>query len=406
MPGVYYSRSAEEVNQDVDRMTKRLSWFAQDMQQALNFRELLTSTGARRWYTGAGISVVIFGFNSWPALFTSDAPVELRIFYAAISLLALILFIIIPPLSWARSEPFKITIWLVFAVLGSLWILDIGPSGGWFATFLTVCAAMQQHPRKTGLIIVSSVAVLLVITELLMGQSLDYAISMAVVSLSIGLMMIAFARQIEALRVLRETQQQLADVAVKEERSRVARDMHDILGHSLTVIAVKAELAGRLLDAAPERAAAEIHDVEQLARGALVDVRATVRGYRGVNVLTELVNARSALAAAGMDAEVPGAADEIPAKYRELFGWALREGVTNIVRHSHASKAVVTMGPNFIQIDDDGVGAVGSAAADAGNGLSGLRERVEAQNVALIVGKSALGGFRLRVQLCVLTKRG
>ncbi|MCB8799131.1 hypothetical protein LJD40_26770, partial [Escherichia coli] len=91
-----------------------------------------------------------------------------------------------------------------------------------------------------------------------------------------------------------------------------------------------------LLEVSPERAAAEIHDVEELARGALVDVRATVRGYRGVNVLTELANARSALTAAGMDAELPGAADEVPAKYRELFGWVLREGVTNIVRHSQA----------------------------------------------------------------------
>lgn len=399
MPGVYDSRSAEEVNQDVDRMTNRLSWLAQDLRRALNVRELLSSTGARRWYAGACIAVLIFGFNSWPSLFDSELSPIAKVVAVVISLLAMILFIIIPPLSWARSEPFKIAIWAVFATLGAVWIGIIGPSGGWFATFLTVCAGMQQHRRKTALTIVGSVAAVLVFWELLTGQSLEYALSMAAVSSSIGLMMIAFGRQIEALRVLRETQQQLADVAVKEERSRVARDMHDILGHSLTVIAVKAELAGRLLEVSPERAAAEIHDVEQLARGALVDVRATVRGYRGVNVLTELANARSALTAAGMDAELPGAADEVPAQYRELFGWVLREGVTNIVRHSGAGRAVVTMGADFIQIDDDGAGLESAQRADGGSGLSGLRERVEAQDASLMIGHAPTGGFRLRVQL-------
>ena len=165
------------------------------------------------------------------------------------------------------------------------------------------------------------------------------------------------------------------------------------------MIAVKAELAGRLLEVSPERAAAEIHDVEELARGALVDVRATVRGYRGVNVLTELANARSALTAAGMDAELPGAADEVPAKYRELFGWVLREGVTNIVRHSQAGKVLVTMGAGFIQIDDDGAGPSAPGLPETGNGLAGLRERVAAQNAALTIGRSAMGGFRLRVEL-------
>ncbi|MDN5668359.1 MAG: histidine kinase [Renibacterium salmoninarum] len=399
MPGVHYSRSAEEVDQDVERMTSRLSWLAQDVQQALNFRELLTSTGARRWYTGAGIAVLVFGFNSWPTLFDSGKPLGLAISYAVISVLALCLFIVIPPLSWARSEPFKIAIWSVLAAFGVAMFLIVGPSGGWFATFLTVCAGMQQHRRKTALIIVGSVSAALLVAELVLGQTLENSIAMAAVSGSIGLMMIAFGRQIEALRVLRETQQRLAEVAVKEERSRVARDMHDILGHSLTVIAVKAELAGRLLEVSPERAAAEIHDVEELARGALVDVRATVRGYRGVNVLTELANARSALTAAGMDAELPGAADEVPAKYRELFGWVLREGVTNIVRHSQAGKVLVTMGAGFIQIDDDGAGPSAPGLPETGNGLAGLRERVAAQNAALTIGRSAMGGFRLRVEL-------
>mgnify|MGYP002804626004 CR=1 FL=1 len=218
--------------------------------------------------------------------------------------------------------------------------------------------------------------------------------------------MYAFSRQIMTIQALRRTQNELAELAVATERNRVARDMHDILGHSLTVIAVKAELAGRLLEVAPEKAAAEIADVESLARGALEDVRATVSGYRGVNIISELANARSALLAAGVDPELPGAADEVPAKYRELFGWVLREAVTNVIRHADASKCKVTMGPAFIQIDDDGVGPGGYASNGEdspgtawGNGLKGIIERASALGAAIAVGRSDLGGFNVRLSL-------
>jgi two-component system sensor histidine kinase DesK len=221
--------------------------------------------------------------------------------------------------------------------------------------------------------------------------------------------MMAFSRQLNAIRQLRQTQHKLAELAVLEERNRVARDMHDILGHSLTVIAVKAELAGRLLEVAPEKAAVEIAELEDLARGALVDVRATVSGYRGVNVLSELANARTALTAAGIEADLPGAADSVRAKDRELFGWVLREGITNVVRHSGATRCMVTIGSRFIQIDDDGVGPAGApdtpdapAAAGpggAGNGLRGLSERVREAGGSLSVGRSAAGGFQLRLNV-------
>jgi len=212
--------------------------------------------------------------------------------------------------------------------------------------------------------------------------------------LSGGLMMHAFDRQTETVRQLRNAQNELAALAVAEERNRVARDMHDILGHSLTVIAVKAELAGRLITLAPDKATAEVAQLEDLARGALADVRATVSGYRGVNISSELASARSALEAAGIEPELPGAADEVPAKSRELFGWVLREAVTNVVRHSGASRCTVTLSRRTIQVDDDGRGPGGSSD---GGGLRGLRERAAAQGATLSLGRSAMGGFRVRV---------
>ena len=113
-------------------------------------------------------------------------------------------------------------------------------------------------------------------------------------------MMAAFGRVITSMNQLRATQHELARLAVDRERERVARDMHDILGHSLTVITVKAELAGRLVDTDPEAASREIADVEDLARGALADVRSTVSGYRGISLGSEIASARTALAYAGI----------------------------------------------------------------------------------------------------------
>ena len=123
---------------------------------------------------------------------------------------------------------------------------------------------------------------------------------------------------------------------IGQERARLARDLHDILGHSLTVIAVKAELADRLVDVSPERARAEIADIQRLSRDALRDVRLTVDGVRELTLPGELSRARAALAAAQIQAELPGSTDDVPSELRGLFAWTLREGVTNVIRHSAA----------------------------------------------------------------------
>ena len=119
---------------------------------------------------------------------------------------------------------------------------------------------------------------------------------------------------------------------------RIARDLHDLLGHSLTAASVKAQLAGRLVGQDDARAAAEIGDVERLTRQVLADVRAAVAGYREVSLAVELATAREVLGAAGIAADLPGAVDEVPAGQRELFGWVVREGVTNAVRHSRRQR--------------------------------------------------------------------
>lgn len=189
--------------------------------------------------------------------------------------------------------------------------------------------------------------------------------------------------------------QQLADLAIVAERERMSRDVHDILGHSLTVITVKSELAGRLIEIDPARAAVEIAELETLARQALADVRSTVGGMRQVDIGSELASAQTALTAAGIDADLPGDADVVPLRHRELFGWVIREAVTNVVRHSRARQCKVTLTASSISVVDDGVGPAENQSG--GNGLRGLGERVAAAGGALTIARVPTGGFRVEV---------
>jgi two-component system sensor histidine kinase DesK len=215
-----------------------------------------------------------------------------------------------------------------------------------------------------------------------------------------GLAMWGVVQIIRRNRELDAAHQEIARLAVEEERNRFARDLHDILGHSLTVVAVKAELAGRLVRLDPDRAEHEITEVERLSREALAEVRTAVAGYREVTLSGELANARTALSAAGIDADLPAAIDDIPAERRELFGWVVREGITNVVRHSGASRCRVRIGPSEVSITDDGASLENVAGETmAGHGLVGLRERAEAMGGALLVGRSAEGGFALTVRV-------
>jgi two-component system sensor histidine kinase DesK len=221
----------------------------------------------------------------------------------------------------------------------------------------------------------------------------DYSIPISIGIVSLA--MFGFFGLVRTNEALAEARTEVARLAAENERTRIARDLHDLLGHSLTTITIKAGLANRIAGRNPTRAATEIAEVESLARQALTDVRAAVSGYREVTLGNELAAAREVLRAAGISAELPGAIDSIAPAESELFAWVLREGVTNVVRHSRASKCEVRLSPKAIEITDNGVGS----AAGCGNGLTGLRERVAAAGGTLSVQtKPAISGWRLRVE--------
>lgn len=183
------------------------------------------------------------------------------------------------------------------------------------------------------------------------------------------------ARTRARLRLADEEIERLATIA---ERERIARDLHDLLGHTLSVIALKTELAGRLVRTDPEQAEREVRDVEQTARTALAEVRSAVAGYRARGLGAELVNARRALSAAAVEVATAIDLPVLPAAQEATLALALREAVTNVVRHADAEHATIradaTPDEVVLEIIDDGRGTSGPE----GSGLTGMRERAAA----------------------------
>ena len=215
-----------------------------------------------------------------------------------------------------------------------------------------------------------------------------------------------FGRYImEQRRVARILEQRTHELEINEERNRMARDMHDILGHSLTVIALKSELAARLVDVAPDQTRVELDEVQSLARSALADVRATVNSYRELSLAGELARATSVLTSAGIRADLPLTVEAVDPELRELFAWVVREGVTNIVRHAHASQCKVELTTDSIEVADNGIG-LDSAGTSDGHGLEGLRQRCQDNGADLTIEAPSSGsGTVLRVSARRLSSR-
>jgi two-component system sensor histidine kinase DesK len=179
-------------------------------------------------------------------------------------------------------------------------------------------------------------------------------------------------------RQLRKANEEIEHLAKVAERERIARDLHDVLGHTLSVITLKSELAGKLMERDPQRAAKEIGEVEQISRQALSDVRDAIRGYRSQGLAAELAQAKSTLETAGLTVQCDAATTlKLPAVQESVLSLAVREAVTNVVRHAQARTCRLRLeqqnGACRLQIQDDGRGGFDTE----GNGLRGMRERVE-----------------------------
>ncbi|MEV0843981.1 histidine kinase [Actinocatenispora sera] len=268
-------------------------------------------------------------------------------------------------------------------------------SGGLLVVLPAQAAAMilpMVVPAFLGVLAVSS----LVIVVLGGHGGLDY-VTIALAAWMSGLVMFIMRRFFTTIGLLREAREELARSAVADERVRFARDLHDLLGHTLSVIVVKAQVVRRLVYRDAAKAAAAAADIETIGRQALVEVREAVTGYRQRGLAAELDGARAALADAGITATVRRAAGDPDEAADALLGWAVREATTNVIRHSAATHCTISLryadDRAILQVADDGTGA-GSPGPDGasgpptaaarfeplggmggGNGLRGLAER-------------------------------
>lgn len=222
-----------------------------------------------------------------------------------------------------------------------------------------------------------------------------------VLSLIIGFSNLLMSQRVRANTKLELAHEELEHLAKIAERERIARDLHDVLGHTLSVVVLKSELAGRLIDHDPVRARAEITDVEQTARKALNEVREAIRGYRAEGLAAEIERAHRTLDAAGVTLVCESKPPSLSPAEETVLALAVREAVTNIVRHAHAShcrmRFVTKNGFTSLTVEDDGQGNV----RQEGNGLRGMRERIEALGGHLnIEGKQ---GTRLCIEIPLRT---
>jgi two-component system sensor histidine kinase DesK len=306
-------------------------------------------------------------------------------------------------------------LWLPLALMTILAVLlaaNDGPVWGGLFIF-TIAAAAGRLPLPKALLAIGALILLIVYgvwrAHMAFSDGVGALISAGVTALA-TLTTTQLLRMGRKLRAEREEMARLA--AVTAERLRIARDLHDLLGHSLSLIALKSELAGRLVEAAPARAAAEIHDIEIVARTALQEVREAVAGYRQSTLGDELRAARELLAAAGIRFSLQrdeALEDCLSPATEAALGWAVREGITNVIRHSHARtcRLWLRVDADTAQLDlrDDGAGgppgdgASNSVHGISGSGLRGLSERVAALGGAVEAAPLSGGGFRLAVSL-------
>ncbi len=255
------------------------------------------------------------------------------------------------------------------------------PYNGGATTFFIFAAAVSPFLVETeadAIKILLAVEAVAVLTWRVFHQSVWFMVFAGGLSLVICASNIHFAQRIRANRRLLRAQEEIEHLAKVAERERIARDLHDVLGHTLSVITLKSELASKLMERDPERAGNEIREVEQISRQALSEVRDAIRGYRAQGLAAELLRAKSTLETAGLTVQCDAASTvQLPAMQESVLSLAVREAVTNVVRHAGARTCRLRLeqqnGSCRLEIQDDGRGS----SSLEGNGLRGMRERVE-----------------------------
>ena len=311
--------------------------------------------------------------------------------------------------TWAgwRAPAFLLTCMTLIALLLSL---SFGSTFSWLFLGVSAIAGVILPARSAFWTVMGLTLLTLGVSVTTSGgiQATDWlqVVPLVLLVRALGVDMTGLVRLADTLRDLNQARQALAHQAITKERLRMARDLHDLLGHSLSLITLKSELAGRLVETDPAQAKQEITEVERVARQALREVRQAVNGYRQPSLDSELEGARQILEAAGIDYQIEMVDEMLPSNLDTVLAWAVREGVTNVIRHSHAGYCNIRIsiqGENILsEVLNDGYTEASHATHGPGSGLSGLAERLAAQGGSLEAGPTKVGnnpGYRLRVEM-------
>lgn len=325
------------------------------------------------WYWFAILFVLLY----IPVL-TYDVIVSDRGPAARVVLVALILtygigWMVAPRWLWSSgNETVNTVICLALIAVGLVVVYWLGMSSAGLLVYIMSTVALALPPWRA--IVIDGTVLVTLAATMYLEQDLAIDGGQLATLSSISLGMLAVGRMMRANRALSAAQDEIAALARTEERNRLARDLHDVLGHSLTTITLKTGVARRLLESSSaDRALEEIREVEHLTRQALNDVRTTVSGYREVSLSAEVVGARAALRAAGVEADLPHAVDNVRPELQGVFGYVLREAITNVLRHAAATRCSVRLGDTWLEVWDNGRGA---GVGTPGTGLQGLAERL------------------------------
>lgn len=358
---------------------------------------------ARHGWILAAVWLVFLGFPTAAVLQATSGEPVLRVVMLALILVFAVTYVLVFVWGqtgiwngWSRQR--LVQVFAGFAVLVAI-MAAVGTVTGaealGMSPFLAALAAFA-FPGRWSVIGVAAVSVGSALLLVVTGSFAEMwpLLLLPVLIGSFGLLIRRITDSDERRQVLQRT------LAVAAERDRVARDVHDVLGHSLTVISLKADLAERLVEVDPQRAKGELVDIQQLTRQSLAEVRATVAGLRIARLVDERDSAATALRDAGIDASLPEEGEVVDPGHRITIAWALREAVTNVIRHSGAKHVDITWGQTWLEVVDDGRGLRGGRE---GSGLTGLRERVRQAGGRVELSEGMRGpsgpGTKLRVDL-------
>jgi two-component system, NarL family, sensor histidine kinase DesK len=367
-------------------------WLNRDSREGWRDASTQPLTGWRRWFDYEhSIWLVFLGFWFLQPYLDHQPPRYWIFVFLAVGLF--IPFYLLAHFAPPKTRRF----WVIAMFVLALIYVPINQSA--WGIYIFIAASLPEISESTNTVI----GLLLMLCGVIAAQSWFFHLSGWTWSMGLGMSLLIGMNRLRMeqkhradarLRLAHEEIEQLAKTA---ERERIARDMHDVLGHSLSLIVLKSELAGRLLDSQPARAALEIAEIETAARQALAEVRKTITGYRSEGFASELTRAAQVLKTAGVRLKKPAKAPSLTPRHEATLSLVLREAVTNIVRHADASECSIEVfseqDRTQLVISDDGRGDI----RQEGNGLRGMRERVRELGGSLSLESSR--GTRLHIEL-------